>query len=160
MGITSGRERLQTRSLWVIMCVPLRAATMQRPKGSPLNSGSSSARGAPTSSLITDATSQPKNPMGLTNITNAPLPQLQKSGSISAPPNEPSIKEDEDENSGSTTKTARSTTRGGVAPSPAVLLIGVTAESSAATVVPASVIAESAIHTQLPTENKWVFFVS
>ncbi|VDM34335.1 unnamed protein product [Toxocara canis] len=42
-----------------------------------MNSGSSSARGAPTSSLITDATSQPKNPMGLTNITNAPLPQLQ-----------------------------------------------------------------------------------
>ncbi|VDM51277.1 unnamed protein product, partial [Toxocara canis] len=95
-------------------------ASIALPKGSPLNSGSSSARGAQTSLFITGATSQPKNPVGLTNITSAPLPQLQKSGLISAPPNEPSMKEDEDENSESTTTTASSTTRGGVEPSPAV----------------------------------------
>uniref|UniRef100_A0A0M3K1X6 MAP/microtubule affinity-regulating kinase 3 n=1 Tax=Anisakis simplex TaxID=6269 RepID=A0A0M3K1X6_ANISI len=97
------------------------------PKGSPLMSGSSSARGAPTSSITggvpasavqsstAAAAGQPRNSIGLTNITNAPpLPPLQKSGSISTPPHEPSIKEDEDENSESSAliATPRSTAVG------------------------------------------------
>uniref|UniRef100_A0A915AGQ0 MAP/microtubule affinity-regulating kinase 3 n=1 Tax=Parascaris univalens TaxID=6257 RepID=A0A915AGQ0_PARUN len=121
-------------------------------KGSPLNSGgSSSARGAPTSSLTTGA-SQPKNSIGLTNVTNAPLQQLQKSGSISAPPNEPSIKEDEDENSESTATSG--TTRAGGAPSPVVPVSGVAAGNITATVVSTPATGDTTAHVQLHSENK------